>query len=263
MAIVIPNRRTLMDHLADVGSRYVQNKAETDRQRMAQEFQTNLAEGRNDLLRDQITLTGEQNRLLQEGRYAGEKGLQEGDYSGRVKLQAGEYKGRGELNAQSIAGVLAQEGIRSADTRYEADIRKSIAEGGFKNNIALGNINRYAGQDAIAGNYALEELKSATNIDLMAMSNQVRIALQRDQNNANLLQLMNSLDAELQWRRENGASQERIAGIGADVALDTNATNQQINADNNFSAELQTGIATEGAISQTQITQDAETKREP
>ncbi len=262
MAINIPNRRTLMDHLADVGSRYVQNKAETDRQRMAQEFQiardeqfqafqTGIAEGQNELSRDQIRLTGEQNKLLQEGRYAGEG-----------QLQSGRYVGEGTLLDKTIAGTLAQATLNSGDVRYGIDSREKIAKGGFANNIALGNINRYSGQDAIAGNQALEELKSKTNIELMGMSNQVRRELQSNQNDANLLQLMNSLDAELQWRREDGASRERIAGIGADVVLDTNATNQQMNADSNFSREITTGITADAATQQTNTIQSAETERE-
>ena len=250
MAINIPQQTTLMDHLASVGRRYVQNKADADRLRMAQEFQmardaqsqafqTGIATEQNELARDQIRLTGEQNRILQLGRYTGE----------------------GELLEKTIMGTLAEARLRSEDSRYGINAQERIAKAGFGNRLDIANVNRYMGQDAIAGNKAVEDLRSATQIELYGIRSELEKTLQREGHNADIVKTMNMLDAELQWRREQGASNERIAGIGADVQLDTNATNQAINADRNLSNEIIASITEGGATDRTRIADTGETKR--
>ena len=250
MAINIPQQTTLMDHLASVGRRYVQNKADADRLRMAQEFQmardaqsqafqTGIATEQNELARDQIRLTGEQNRILQLGRYTGE----------------------GELLEKTIMGTLAEARLRSEDSRYGINAQERIAKAGFGNRLDIANVNRYMGQDAIAGNKAVEDLRSATQIELYGMRSELEKTLQREGHNADIVKTMNMLDAELQWRREQGASNERIAGIGADVQLDTNATNQAINTGRNLSNEIIASITEGGATDRTRIADTGETKR--
>ena len=218
MAINIPNRPTLMDHLANIGSRYVENKALTDRQRMQQEFlmdrdeqnqafQSAMAEDRNQLLKDQITLEGEQNRLLAEANMKGQTdiaNIREGGATSRTQLTTDAQKGivstqehglntrfkareggetlrHGKQMANDLS--IAKEGTKR--TQLGVDTQRYLADLGSKTQLQLANdlntLNLKLAEMNSEDNYhamisgqaaAMEELKVAIKGKLDAISTQ-------------------------------------------------------------------------------------------
>jgi len=267
MAINIPRQTTLMDHLSNVGQRYVQNKAETDRLRLQQDFQAQesvkqqnymrgIADQSNETQLALVNAQAENNRLLKQTRTADITAQLENDTQNRVRDDL--FK-RYQVDQ---SGKLRTAEFQSNDklARDLKEIDKQIAN--FRNSTTLsladkdnlGQLERMRvsieGQaklqtDALASSERVNKMVDDTkryNIDSLASDTLMEVMARKSMN------------------KDNNQTQLSVAGIGADVEnrrTDVNEnlgfaelrTRRSINTDNNQSAR---GLAELGYYEQGQ-----------
>jgi len=181
MAINIPQQTTLMDHLASVGRRYVQNKANLDLQReqnaftlardeKQQAYGLALAEGQNANALAQIKATGENTTALQK--------LIEQGATNRTTLTTNAEKGiaaGNQLGQTKRAGMVtkSQENIalgNQAVQREGINANKELGLAQLENNMALAieqNMGAFERQALLQrGELALQDLRGKQTLSL-------------------------------------------------------------------------------------------------
>lgn len=219
MAINIPQQRTLMDHLASVGRRYVDNKALMDRERQQQAATL-----------EQIKAEGAQRTALQTLIESG-LNTRTGLTTEAQKDIVGTQVGGSIANTRLTTG--AQKDIAFGDQdvrRYGINAEKDLGMKTLENRLALaveGNVGAYERAELMAdAEYRLQELRGRQNLTMQEM-----------REGAELVRLMNTLDADLQKTGMINQTNENIAQTGADVE----------------NRRTQAGIDIQSGINQTQM----------
>lgn len=141
MAINIPQQTTLMDHLASVGRRYVENKALMDRERQRQEFESQENQRqRNYLTASQSSKQGHEMNLF------GAEGDLRRDLFDR---ETGRMKDLATLDSATKIKLLKQAGLNDAEIQnlenqgaVDQIVQKYVGEGALVD-------KRYAGEKGL------------------------------------------------------------------------------------------------------------------